>query len=73
MKCKFYDDGCGNGDYCSGMNAGPPNCSYPNNSLKSYPKCNGVFDKCDNNTGVEAKRKTLKINSLEELIKKTKM
>lgn len=73
MKCNFYDDGCGNGGYCSGMNAGPPGCSFPKNKLKSYPKCNGQFDKCDNNTGPEAKKRTFEIIQLENLIKKRKM
>lgn len=41
-KCRFYDDGHGNGEYCSGMNAGPPSCS-----LKGNEKCNGDVKKCN--------------------------
>ena len=39
--CKYYDDGCGNGEYCSGINAGPPSCDHPNNKKHKYDTPNG--------------------------------
>lgn len=44
-KCKYYDDGHGNGSYCSGSHCGPPSC----NKTKGYftPKCSGNLSKCD--------------------------
>lgn len=33
MKCYFYNDGHGNGGYCSGMSCGPPSCNLSNRSI----------------------------------------
>ena len=42
MKCRFYDDGCGNGGYCSSMSVNPPSCS-----LDGDIKCKGDTKKCN--------------------------
>lgn len=46
IKCRFYDDGCGNGSYIPGSHCGPPSC---NANVKSgvIPKCNGVISQCE--------------------------
>lgn len=72
LKCRFYDNGHGNGSYISGSSCGPPNCSFPNNKLKDYPKCNGIFKKCSINKSKTAKLKTLEIIRLEEELRNIK-
>lgn len=32
--CPFYDDGHGNGSYCSGMDVGPSSCKHPQNKKR---------------------------------------
>ena len=58
-KCRYYDDGVGNGGYCSGMNAGPPTCS-----LKGDESCNGDIKKCNINY--------IRIKKLTQELKKLK-
>lgn len=43
-KCKFYDDGHGNGHYLPGACCGPPKCDL----IKDYSsiKCDGDINKC---------------------------
>lgn len=58
-KCRFFDDGVGNGGYCSGMNAGPPTCNLGGNE-----KCNGNINQCNiNNKRIDKIQE--KINKLE--------
>lgn len=47
MKCRFYDDGAGNGSYISGSHVGPPSCTISGDY--SIPKCNGNTKKCNIN------------------------
>jgi hypothetical protein len=60
IKCRFYDDGIGNGGYCSGMNAGPPSCS-----LNGNEKCNGNTKNCNIN-----QKRIIKLNEIINKIKK---
>ena len=69
-RCVYYDDGVGNGGYCSGMNASPPSCKFPKNNLNYYPKCNGEFKKCDLDKGDIAEKNTLAIKKLHKQIDK---
>lgn len=41
--CKYFDDGHGNGEYCSGINAGPPSCNHPKNIKHKYDYPSGEF------------------------------
>lgn len=66
MKCAFYDDGCGNGGYCSGMNAGPPSCNLFRDL--NVITCSGNTKKC-NKDGSVAEQRTEAITSLESAIK----
>lgn len=47
-KCKFYDDGHGNGSYMPGASCGPPSCRYSKKEKYKYmtPNCDGNLDKC---------------------------
>lgn len=66
MKCYFYDNGCGNGEYCSGMDAGPPSCNLSKNYIT--PSCNGNTIKCEVDKR-SAENKTLCLNKLDKLKK----
>lgn len=66
MKCYFYDDGHGNGAYCSSMSCGPPSC----NLSKKYitPECNGDTSICEVNRSI-AEQRTLLSKTISNLKK----
>lgn len=66
MKCKFYDDGCGNRNYMSGASCGPPNCNMSKTPLT--PKCDGIIKKCEIDSHA-AKVMTERILELEKDLK----
>lgn len=43
--CVFFNNGCGNGGYCSGMDAEPPGCSLSKKSIT--PSCKGDLTRCE--------------------------
>jgi hypothetical protein len=45
MKCKYHDDGHGNGSYISGSCCGPPTCSLSKKGIT--PTCEGIESKCN--------------------------
>jgi len=58
-KCRFFDDGHGNGSYLSGASCGPPNCSFYKEGGKAET-CWGNTQKCNVNE--------LRIAKLQKLI-----
>lgn len=58
-KCRFYDDGVGNGSYIPGSCCGPPSCSLGGND-----KCNGIIIHCN----IKEKR-TKKLEQIANKIK----
>ncbi len=68
-KCRFYDDGHGNGSYCSGASCGPPSCSIHDKKY-TIPKCNGNILKCEVMTTKKLTEKFERINTLEIALKK---
>jgi hypothetical protein len=69
MKCSFYDDGHGNGGYCSGMNVGPSVCKLSKNPLS--PKCNGLLQKCELDTN-EVTIRNLKLTRIQKELEEIK-
>lgn len=56
MKCRFYDDGHGNGSYIPGSCCGPPNCH-----LNGNESCEGNIKKCNiNNKRLKELNKQIK-------------
>lgn len=43
--CSCYDDGHGNGGYCSGMDVGPPSCRHPHNTDHKTPTNSKIVPK----------------------------
>lgn len=37
LSCAFYNDGHGNGGYCSGMDVSEASCNHPNNTKHNVP------------------------------------
>lgn len=63
-KCRFFDDGHGNGSYLSGASCGPPNCKFYTLGGKAE-MCWGDIKKCN----VDNLRKD-KLNEIINKIKK---
>lgn len=59
MKCRFYDDGHGNGSYIPGASCGPPICNIGGKSF-----CEGNIKKCNINNK--------RLKKLSDLIKNIK-
>jgi len=57
IKCRYYDDGVGNGSYIPGCCVGPPTCV-----LNGDESCNGNIEKCNINNE--------RLKSLDKEIKK---
>lgn len=57
-RCRFYDDGHGNGSYIPGASCGPPLCNLGGSSA-----CNGNVTKCNvkNKREKELKKEANKI------------
>jgi len=68
-ECYFYNDGCGNGGYCSGMLAGPPSCNLSKKLIA--PNCNGLFKKCELDKNI-AKIRTKLIEETQKQIEQLK-
>lgn len=60
-KCRFYDDGHGNGSYIPGSCCGPPTCLLKGGN----EKCEGNTKKCNINT-LRIYKITGKINKLKQ-------